>query len=124
MSTQKRKILDTKYGIAITKPWNEAMYKHNDKVAEVQKAKIKAAAQSANLADDLSKLSAIYRAVAGAGILGVTCDECYSLILEELERVQCWWLHDYCWPDLLKANIVKPLTIFDDGVAGYVGYDK
>jgi hypothetical protein len=34
------KIIDTQYGIEITKPFSKQMYEHNDKVAEEMKANI------------------------------------------------------------------------------------
>lgn len=37
-----KKAAKVEYGITITKPWSQAMYDHNDEVAEVVKAKVHA----------------------------------------------------------------------------------
>ena len=34
------KTIGTKYGIEITKPWNNEMYNHNDKVGELLKIEL------------------------------------------------------------------------------------
>ena len=46
------KVLDVKYGIQVTRPWNAEMYDHNDKVATLMKAELKLALNRAMKTED------------------------------------------------------------------------
>lgn len=113
------KILGTKYGITITKPWSKEMYDHNDAVAEQMKEAIFKALNSAYNRDDEEELRYISKAICSHGHgLGYGLDEIHADACLELERVPNYWLNEWCWPDLLKRQLVDELSI------GFVGYDK
>jgi len=108
------KIIDTQYGIEITKPHNKAMYEHNDKVAEDMKANILNAWKT-ELAivkeyhnvnalveewdEDLLKehapnLVGLQRGVCYSGYgSGYTIDDVNEEFIKELDMMANWQLH-------------------------------
>jgi len=52
MTTQKFKVLGVEQGITITRPFNNEMYAHNDKVREMQNEAIIAALESLKDSED------------------------------------------------------------------------
>ena len=122
MATPKLKVLGTDQGITITKPWNDEMYKHNDKVADIQKNKIRDAVEKAYANGQLSVLNTIHKAVSGYGVMGMDIHEMHREALLQISLVQNYWLKDQAWNDLVKAKIVTPLDYYVDGVIDYVGY--
>lgn len=115
----KQKVIGIQYGITITKPWNTAMYEHNSKIAYKMKQAIYKALDIAYNTQDYEQLHTIAKAVAAYGY-GNTCDMeyIYEDACRQLGMTQNHWLHDNCWPDLLKKGLVEPLSV------GFVGYDK
>lgn len=115
----KEKVLGTKHGITITRPWNKEMYDHNDEVAKQMKGEIFKALQLARKGDDWEQMHTIAKAIVAYGYSdSYSIEEIHEDALRQLDMTQNYWLHDHCWPDLLKEGLVKPIEI------EFVGYDK
>ena len=96
------KTLGTKYGINITKPWNQDMYTHNDKVAELMKSNIKKALIKAYSEDDEKSLREISKAVVAHGyVSGYGVDEIYDETILGIENSENYWLNGE-YPDLVR----------------------
>ena len=119
MSNPKFKILGTKYGITITKPWNTEMYDHNAKVADLMKEAIFKALNVAYNKNDEEELRYVAKAICSYGHGdGYSLDDIHADACRQLDMVQNYWLNDWCWPDLLRRKLVEPIDI------NFVGYDK
>ena len=113
------KVLGTKYGIEITKPWSPAMYEHNDGVANEMKAAIKEALDKAFEQGNTEDLTFIARSVSGYGYgSGHEPESIHADACRNLEWVQNYWLHDWCWTELVEAELVEDIE------QKFVGYDK
>ena len=113
------KVLGTKYGIEITKPWSPAMYDHNDKVANEMKAAIKEALDEAFEQGNDRDLEFIAKSVSGYGYgTGHGPESIYVDACRNLEMVQHYWLNDWCWDELVEAELVQDIE------TKFVGYDK
>ena len=113
------KVLGTKYGIEITKPWSPAMYDHNDKVADKMKAAIKEALDKAFKKGNNEDLEFVARSVSGYGYgYGHGPESIYADACNSLDMVQNYWLNDWCWTELVEAELVE------DFEEKFVGYDK
>lgn len=113
------KILGTKYGITITKPWSTEMYNHNDKVADRMKGSISKALNVALNKSDEDELRYVAKAICSHGHgHGYSLDDIHADACRELDIVQNYWLNEWCWPDLLERKLVEPIDI------NFVGYDK
>ena len=98
-------ILGEKYGIQITRPWNNAMYKHNNKIAELMKENIKAAIETYD-----GDMNDIARHVTGY-TFAYSCDEdIREELLNELDRLQNFWLYQE-YPYLVKKGICEAIEI-------------
>jgi hypothetical protein len=105
-----RTILGTEYGITITRPWNEAMYKHNAKVSEQMKDAIQKALDKAYKAKDEKKVTIIARAINAYGYgPGMDIDDIYEDADRGLANTSDHWLDSDTWPDLIEAGLVKQL---------------
>ena len=114
----KVKVLGEKYGIQITRHWNEQMYEHNNSVSLVMIANISDIAASAYKSSNEVALRDIHRIVAGHGMgSGYSMEEILNAILSELMVIQNYWLRDQ-YPALVKAGYVA------DVEKNFVGYDK
>lgn len=114
----KKKVLGEQYGITITRPWNDAMYKHNEKVAQIQKKAISKVLKKTYFADDYKTMCIIAKAICGHGFIMMDNADLYNEATISLETAQNFWLHGNVWPDLLKAGLVQPIEI------DYVGYNN
>lgn len=113
----KVKVLGKKYGIEITKPWNNAMYHHNDEVAEVMKERIMDALTEALESDDDRKMNIIQKYICAYGMgVGHTIEEVHEEACKELDRVQNFWLNTE-WEYMVKDGLVEDIE------KGFVGYD-
>lgn len=112
-------ILGEQYGITITRPWNNAMYEHNDAIAETMKEAIAAALFKALKEYDDATMRIISKAVCAysQGSMYST-KNIYINTLLRLEQTQNHWLHSDTWPDLIKAGLVEQLP------QQMIGYDK
>lgn len=116
----KPKVLGTAYGIEITRPWNPAMYEHNEKVADRMKEAIFAAMNKALVPEDRETMHTIVQALSGYSYRSsdYSCNELHREGRRELGRVANYWLAGSTWPDLVKAGLVEDIDI------KFVGYDK
>ncbi len=114
----KVKVLGKKYGIEITRPWNDKMYEHNDMVADIMKERIVDALNEALKSYDEVTMRTIQKYICAYG-MGVShsIEEVYEEACRELDRVQNFWLNTE-WPEMVKDGLVK------DVEQGFVGYDK
>lgn len=114
----KEKLIEIVDGIRITKPWNEDMYKHNDKVASEMKENILFAVNDFYKNDDEHNLRAIGESVCAYGFgQDYDLDEIHHEICRELDNIQNYWLNDI-YPDMVKKGLVSATTI------NFVGYKK
>jgi len=119
MANQKFKILGTKYGITITKPWSPEMYDHNRQVATKMKEIIFQSLTKAYNQDNEHDLRIIAVAINSYSYgSGYGLDEIYADACRGLDMVENYWLYDWTWPDLLNRKLVEPIDI------NFVGYDK
>lgn len=113
------KVLGTKYGIEITRPWNPAMYDHNDKVSATMKEAIKVVLDRAYTDEDHYELEKIAKIVCGYGFgSGHDLSTIYEDACRQLDMVENWWLNSDVWPDMVYDGYVKDLDV------KFVGYDK
>ncbi len=113
------KVLGTKYGVEITRPWNTAMYEHNDKVSATMKRAVQMALDRAYTNEDEDELAKIAKIVCGYGFgSGHGLVTIYEDANRQLQMVENWWLHSDVWPDMVYDGYVKDLEV------KFVGYDK
>ena len=112
----KEKLLGTKYGIRITRPWNSDMYNHNEKVAKLMKNNI---AYSLLKLYEEGKDEDFYVLCKGVCYYGFIeeyiTEENYEVALEDLSRMQNHELNNE-WPWLVKKGLVEEV---DQQMVGY-----
>ena len=113
------KVLDVKYGIEITRPWNRAMYDHNDEVATQMKRNLKEALNQAAYAIDRDALFELANIICGYGYSeDYTIGEVWEKTLFALDhRVENWWLNQE-YPYAVKKGFVPALE------KEMIGYSK
>jgi hypothetical protein len=113
------KVLDVKYGIEITRPWNAAMYKHNEEVATQMKRNLEEALNKAEAADDRAALCELAKIVNGYGYSeDFTIGEIWEETLFALDhRVENWWLNRE-YPYAVKKGFVPAVE------KEMIGYSK
>jgi hypothetical protein len=110
------KTLETKYGINITKPWNQDMYTHNEKIGEIMKLNIKKALIKAYSEDDEKSLREISKAVVAHGYgSGYEIGDIYDETILGIENAENYWLNGE-YPDLVKDGYVPELL---EDMVGY-----
>jgi hypothetical protein len=110
------KTLGTKYGINITKPWNQDMYTHNEKIGEIMKTNIKKALIKAYSEDDEKSLREISKAVVAHGYgSGYGVNEIYDETILGIENSENYWLNGE-YPDLVRDGYVPELL---EDMVGY-----
>lgn len=113
----KPKVLGMEYGIEITRPWNTKMYEHNERVAVNMKTAIAEALNGAFNEKDEPRLRTIAKAICSYGHgAGYEMSGIYEDARRQLEMAQNHWLHEWCWPDLVKAGLVQDIPV------KFVGY--
>ena len=113
------KVIGTKYGIEITKPWNTEMYDHNDKVAQLLKIELESTLSSIYKDGMCSKeeLNKFAKAIGCAYGQGYDVTTMYPQIEKDLDMLANYQLAD----DInyyVKNGFIKQPKI------GFVGYDK
>jgi|TARA_R110000868_G_scaffold402008_1_gene677922 hypothetical protein len=105
------KVVETKYGIQITKPWNNEMYDHNDKVAELMKAELLIKLELAKETDDEELLRKVSSVVCPTGYgSGYEFEDIYNETLRELEMVENYWLNEE-YPYGVSKGIVPSVEL-------------
>ena len=100
-----------KYGIQITKPWNNEMYEHNDKVAQQMKAELLIQLKSAKTLNDEPKLREISKLICASGFgAGFDFNDIYKYTIDELDNIQNYWLNDE-FSDGVSAGIVNDVEL-------------
>lgn len=111
------KVIGTKYGIEITKPWNNKMYGHNDLVAKLIKIdlynKLKEFYDNGNV-KGMNKIASTLGPSYGEGY---DIDSMFDAIFEDIKQTQNYHLNDELeW--MVKDGLIKEPKF------GFVGYDK
>jgi len=115
------KILGTKYGITITRPWSDEMYAFNKQVADAMKETI----VNAILNKDHTKesLNDLTRSVTGFIFgHGMTVEDMQEEMLEETAHLQNYWLAEE-YPVLIAKGYCDPIKINGELVS-IIGFDK
>jgi hypothetical protein len=110
-----RSILGEQYGITITRPWNNKMYEHNEKVLVKMIKEVRAAIKANKT--NVAALNDIARSVTAYTFASHDSKEITKSLLEELPNVQAFWMHQE-YPMLVEQGYCKALS------KGMVGYDK
>lgn len=105
-----RSIIGEEYGIQITKPWNDIMYKHNDKVARKMKAEISKALMMAHKSGEFENMVIIAKAINGYGYHNMDVRDIHEDAVLGLQRLQNHWLNDHTWPELVKSGLVGQIS--------------
>jgi rubrerythrin len=105
------KVVETKYGIQITKPWNNEMYDHNDKVAELMKAELLIKLELAKETEDEELLRNVAKIIQPAGYgSGYEFEDIYNDAIRELEMVENYWLNEE-YPYGVSKGIVPSVEL-------------
>lgn len=119
MTTQKFKVLGVEQGVTITRPFNNEMYAHNDKVREAQNKAIIGAMIKVKESGDEDLMLKAGKACSGYGYgQGYDIDDIFEDAIKNIENESNNWIREYVWPDFLKLGLVQPIGI------DYVGYKK
>jgi len=113
------KTIGTKYGIEITRPWNNEMYDHNDKVGELLKIELENTLEEIYDNGNCSKgeLNEFSKVISYNYGDGYDVESMYPLIKESIDDLQNYQLaEDIEW--LVKRNLIVTPKI------GFVGYGK
>jgi hypothetical protein len=112
------------YGITITKPWSDEMYKHNALVLAEAKENIQKALDLAydKYKDDVEqpcfstdKLHIIAKEICGFGWAMHSAKDIYEEATDALDLSASWWINDI-YPYLYRWEAVPPLS------TGFVGF--
>ena len=105
------KVVETKYGIQITKPWNNEMYDHNDMVAELMKAELLIKLELAKETEDEELLRNVAKIIHPSGYgSGFEFEDIYNDAIRELEMVQNYWLNEE-YPYGVREGIVPEVEV-------------
>ncbi len=119
MTTQKFKVLGVEQGITITRPFNNEMYAHNDKVREIQNDAIIEALESLRESEDSELVEKAVKSCSGYGYgSGYDQDDMIDDAIKNVETSNNSWMREEIWPDFIKLGLVQPIDI------DYVGYNK
>jgi len=119
MTTQKFKVLGVEEGITITRPFNNEMFNHNDKVREMQNKAIIGALIKLKGSEDEELIKKAAKACSGYGYgTGYDSIDMIEDALQNVETCANNWMREDIWPDFLRLGLVQPLN------TDYVGYKK
>ena len=119
MTTQKFKVLGVEQGVTITRPFNNEMYAHNNKVREIQNKAILEAMIKVKESGDEDLMLKAGKACSGYGYgQGYDIDDIFKDATRNIENESNNWIREYVWPDMLELGLVQPIDI------DYVGYKK
>ena len=105
------KVLGTKYGIEITRPWNKEMYDHNDKVADLMKAELRLALSKAFRTENEQLLRDVASVIDPCGYgMGFEVEDIYNDAMKNLDMVQNYWLNEE-YPYGVKKGIVPSVEL-------------
>ena len=105
------KVLGTKYGIEITRPWNKEMYDHNDKVADLMKAELRLSLSNALRTENEQLLRDVASVIDPCGYgMGFEVEDIYNDALKNLDMVQNYWLNEE-YPYYVKKGLVSDIGL-------------
>lgn len=105
------KVLGTKYGIEITRPWNKEMYDHNDKVADLMKAELRLALKKSFKQENEELLREVASVIDPCGYgIGFELEDIYNDALKNLDMVQNYWLNEE-YPYGVKKGIIPSVEL-------------
>ena len=111
------KVIGTKYGIEITKPWNEKMYEWNDVVGKLIKIDLYNKLTEFYKKGDTKGMNLIAGSLGPKYGEGYDIDSMFDAIYEDISQVQNYTLNDELeW--MVKDGLIKQPKY------GFVGYDK
>ena len=113
----KKKVIGQKYGVQITKPWNQQMYAWNDLVAKIIKIDLYKKLEEFYKNNDIDGMNQIAQSFGAGYGQGYDVDSIYDGIFEDLKDVQNYQLNEELEWLVSKNLISKPKYEF-------VGYDK
>jgi len=111
------KVIGTKYGIEITKPWNEKMYEHNDMVAKLIKVELFEKLEEIYKKGNKDELNEFAGAVGTRYGFGFDLVGMHRGIRNDLEYLQNYQMAEDMDYYVKKGFIQQPKI-------GFVGYDK
>jgi len=111
------KVIGTKYGIEITKPWNKEMYNHNDLVAKLIKASLSDTLEELYKGGDMDELNKFAKVIGTGYGFGFDLDSMYEGICGDLE-----YLPNYQMADDLDYYVSK--GFIKEPKFNFVGYTK
>lgn len=111
----KVKVLGEQYGVTITRPFSKEMYAHNDKVVALMKENITKAINNRKWTTE--ELNEMTKSVTGYTYGMMTREEIRKDMLEEVDRLQAWWL-DQEYSTLVEKGFCKEIEF------GIVGFKK
>ena len=101
----------------ISRPWSKEMYEWNDKVSDQMKTEIKIQMAIALITTDWDKLNELVSLCGGVKYGdGFTIQNLYNGCINELERVQNYWLNEE-WEYAVSRGIVSDCIKID-----FIGY--
>ena len=112
----KEKLLGTKYGIRITRPWNSDMYNHNEKVAKLMKNNIAYSLKKFYEKGEDEDFYVLCKGICYYGFIEkYITEQNYNTALEDLSRLQNFSLNEE-YPWLVKKSLVEEV---DQQMIGY-----
>jgi len=112
----KTKVLGEQYGITITRPWNNAMYEHNNTIAEEMKKNINKALKNRKYtAEELNDMASSITGYTFSA--GMSREDIREELLAEVDRLQNFWLAQE-YPTLVKKGYCKATNM------NMIGYEK
>ena len=116
MTTQKFKVLGVEQGITITRPFNNEMYAHNEKVRQIQNDAILKVLEEIEDEDLIRKAAKV---CSGYGYgSGYDANDMLEDAIRNVETSANSWMREDIWPGFIKLGLVQPIDI------DYVGYKK
>jgi hypothetical protein len=111
------KVIGTKYGIEITKPWNQKMYDWNELVGKLIKIDLYNKLEEFYKKGDVNGMNKIASTLGPSYGEGYDIDSMYESIYDDIVQVQNYTLNDELrW--MVKDGLIK------EPKYGFVGYDK
>ena len=106
------KVVKTKYGIQITKHWNNEMYDHNDMVAELMKAELLIKLELAKETDDEELLRNVAKIIHPSGYGKVGTDDGFDAILWRKFKIR-WKISGSDYDIIDRVGNIKEAGIID-----------
>lgn len=111
------KVIGTKYGIEITKPWNQKMYDWNELVGKLIKIDLYNKLKEFYDNGDMKGMNKIASSLGPTYGEGYDIDSMFDAIFVDIEQTQNYHLNDELeW--MVKDGLIKEPKF------GFVGYDK